>query len=275
MCIRDRADTVSRDPCEERSWSTTPRRAVSPRRRNAFGVSRKLPSGARSRMFCWRSAFSRSASRRASTEADSPSWRSSASRSMSSRRAPGYDWPSCSASASSSARSAIACAPSPRPSGSWPRKRADDVQSSPGRRRCSKESKVDSCEPIPPKACWDKADSSARWASVIEFIMRCAAAERVASASMSSSTLRGFSGKNSPCLRMKSSKRRGVSGEPAACASSSEFRSRSIRWMRRTSSESTLDSASFMPWKRWSSSSRPSSSRICEKASRASAERQS
>jgi hypothetical protein len=58
-----------------------------------------------------------------------------------------------------------------------------------------------------PKACCDNAASSARCSSVIEFIIRCAAAERSASASISSSTVRGFSGKNSPCLRMNSSNR--------------------------------------------------------------------
>ncbi len=49
------AQAVSRSPAR-RSWSTTPRSAVSPSRRNALGVSRKEPSGARSSRPCCRSS---------------------------------------------------------------------------------------------------------------------------------------------------------------------------------------------------------------------------
>ncbi|SLI97592.1 Uncharacterised protein [Mycobacteroides abscessus subsp. abscessus] len=91
--------------------------------------------------------------------------------------------------------------------------------------------------------------------------MRCAAAARAASASTSSSVSRGFSGKNSPCSAMKSANCSPVSS-PRPCAASRSLRSDIIRRTRSTSSGVVLRNASFMPWKRDSSSSRPSRSRM-------------
>ena len=101
-----------------------------------------------------------------------------------------------------------------------------------------------------------------------------AAAERWARASRSSSMSCGFSGKCWPCLLMKSRKSSGVSA-PAACFSRRSLRSDSISCTAARSSSVAPSRACFMPAKRWSSSSRPSRSLICSKASRASRDCQS
>ena len=62
----------------------------------------------------------------------------------------------------------------------------------------------------------DSSTSSARCSALIELSIRCAAAARCASRSISSSVVRGFSGKNSPCLAMNWSNCAVVSC-PAAC----------------------------------------------------------
>ncbi len=120
-----------------------------------------------------------------------------------------------------------------------------------------------------PNACWASASSSSRCSWVIELRIRCAAAARCAKASSSSSMVRGFSGKNSPCLAMNSSNCSWVSS-PRLCASSSVLRSSSISLIAARSSSVAFSSASFMPAKRWSSISRPSRSLIFSKSSRAS-----
>jgi hypothetical protein len=149
------------------------------------------------------------------------------------------------------------------PSGWLPRNRAEPVQSSPGRSARRFASSVDTWSSSlgSPNAPDIRSDSSWRCCSDIEFIIRCAAAARAASASTSSSVLRGFSGKNSPCWRMKSSNCAVVSS-PRRCASRRSFRSDIIRRIRSVSSGRMFCSACFMPWKRDSISSWPSRSRI-------------
>ncbi len=165
--------------------------------------------------------------------------------------------------------------PSPMPNGLSPENCSEPVQSSPGRADCRCESsRLNACmSDGEPKACCARASSSARWSGLRLLRKRWAAAARLASESSSSSTLRGFSGKNSPCLSMKSSKSCWVSS-PRACLSSSSLRSSTMSVTRCRSSSVAPCSASFMPAKRWSSISRPSKSLIWSYFSRASALRQ-
>ena len=98
--------------------------------------------------------------------------------------------------------------PSPRPSPSRPRsaRRRPSPRRGAARagcRPCGASCSISSGEP---KACCESSISSARCSAVIELSIRWAAAARWARESSSSSTLRGFSGKKSPCLAMKSSK---------------------------------------------------------------------
>ena len=95
--------------------------------------------------------------------------------------------------------------------------------------------------PGEPKACWDRAASSARCSGVIEASIRWAAAARAASASTSSSTARGCSGKKSPCRSMKS-RNCSVVSSPRAWAARRSLRSRSISSTRsRSSSRGVLE----------------------------------
>ena len=112
-----------------------------------------------------------------------------------------------------------------------------------------------------PNACCESAISSSRCSRDMELSIRWAAAARWASASISSSTFCGFSGKKSPCLAMNSWKSSGVS-VPWACLASNALRSVSISLMASRSSSVAFSRACFMPAKRWSSISRPSRSLI-------------
>ena len=111
--------------------------------------------------------------------------------------------------------------PSPMPNGLSPENCSEPLQSSPGRAACRCASRrFNACiSDGDPNACCAKASSSARCSWLRLLRKRCAAAARLASESSSSSTLRGFSGKNSPCLSMKSSKSCWVSS-PRECLSS-------------------------------------------------------
>ncbi len=182
---------------------------------------------------------------------------------MSSIRAPRYDCDNCSESSSRSARSCSTPVPSPSPSDCSPSNLWEPRQSSPGRNAWRFESswESDCISSGVPNAWAESCISSSRCSCVIELSIRCAAAERFARESMSSSTFCGLSGKNCPCLLMKSSKSCWVSS-PSRCFSSRLLRSVSISLMAARSSSVAFSIACFMPSNRWSSSSRPMRSLI-------------
>ena len=151
---------------------------------------------------------------------------------------------------------------SPMPIGSSPRKRPRPCQSSPGRRPCS--CCVEPGELLGQPRVTERlllTAPRARRAARPTSSSSSAGPRRPAAASrsISSSVFCGFSGKNSPCLAMNSPNCSAVSW-PRACASSRSLRSSSISRTRSTSSGVAFSIACFMPWKRWSSISRPSRS---------------
>ena len=261
----------SRLPGEARCVETS-RSSSLPSIRIALGDSCRLPCSPLFSKPDSRSAFSRSRSVFALVAASLPKRSATSSRSRSGRAA-------FIASASSSrrprSRMARVASPSPMPSPS-PSNDSDPYQSRSGRmpRRFASSSPMRFISSSEPNAWADSAMSSWRCSGVIELSRRWAAAERWASSSTSSSMFLGCSGNWSPCLAMNSVKSCSVA-MPARCFASSTLRSRSISATAARSSSVAFSSMPFMPSKRWSSSSRPTRSRIWSYFSRASLDAQS